>query len=63
MKSKTQGRGMAPAVRQRTGTDAYAIDSSDRAFFLWLLASLITGTMISGGIAMWAAMTNAPGLG
>ena len=61
MKSKTHSTGMAPAARQRIDVDA--IDSSDRAFFLWLLASLITGTMISGGIAMWAAMANAPGLG
>ena len=61
MRSKAYSGGTSPAARHRT--DADAIDSSDRAFFLWLLASLVTGTLISGGIAMWAAVSNAPGLG
>ena len=61
MRSKAHNSATSPAARQRT--DADLIDSSDRAFFLWLLASLITATVISGGIAMSAAMTNAPGLG
>jgi hypothetical protein len=61
MRSKAHSSGTSPHVRRRTDTDAN--DCSDRAFFLWLLASLVIGTMISGGIAMWAAMTNAPGFG
>ncbi|MGE0005479.1 MAG: hypothetical protein AB7S92_07795 [Parvibaculaceae bacterium] len=41
----------------------HAIDGFDRSFFLWLLASLVMATMISGVVAMWAVMSNAPPFG
>ena len=53
---------MRRTTNGRAAARAEAIDTADRVFFLWLLAGLVTGTMISGAIAMWSVLTG-PALG